>query len=150
MAIEYASSPVEQPGTHARTEAPADLPSKSSGTTVSSSVWNASGSRKKQVTPISRSRNSESTSSGVRCRYWTYSSIVPIWWAASLRSMRRWRVPVLYWEKSWPVWARSRRMILFKALPDFSGNGFSSLAGLSVAWSQWPISIPAISAGGNS
>ena len=41
---------------------------------------------------------------------------VPIWWTAMRRSMRRWMVLGLYWEKSWPVWARSRTKIFFSAL----------------------------------
>jgi hypothetical protein len=39
------------------------------------------------------------------------------------RSMRRWMVEGLYWEKSWPVWARSRMKIFFSAFSVWRVRG---------------------------
>ena len=50
MAMEYASSPVEQPGTQTRIGSLAILFSMILGKNRSASAWNASGSRKKPVT----------------------------------------------------------------------------------------------------
>ena len=56
--------PVAQPGTQTRTGSPGSLAREQSRDDLRSSAANASGSRKKSVTPISRSRNSSVTSSG--------------------------------------------------------------------------------------
>ncbi len=50
MEMEYASSPVEHPGTHIRRISPFGLLPMSFGKTVFCSASNASGSRKKLVT----------------------------------------------------------------------------------------------------
>ena len=65
MAREYASSPVEQPGTQIRIAVSTLLPANNLGMICCSRNLKASGSRKKLVTPINMSRNKASTSSGV-------------------------------------------------------------------------------------
>ena len=49
----------------------ADTLAKILGMTLSTNNWKASGSRKKLVTPMSRSRNSASPSTGDCCKYFT-------------------------------------------------------------------------------
>ncbi len=85
--------------------------------TSSSIAWKAAWSRKKFVTPISRSRKSASTSAGAWGRYLAYSSTDSICWTAMRRSMRRLIVLGLYWEKSCPVWARRITKMRLLALP---------------------------------
>ena len=68
MAIEYASSPVEQPGTHTRTGSPGVWAAISLGSASAASASNAGASRKKLVTPMSSSRKRVSTSSESRRR----------------------------------------------------------------------------------
>ncbi|EKD40738.1 MAG: hypothetical protein ACD_74C00210G0002 [uncultured bacterium] len=65
---EYASSPVEQPTDHARSRPPAGRSAKSTGMASVCSCAQASGSRKKLVTPINSSLKSNSTSWGFSCR----------------------------------------------------------------------------------
>ena len=62
--MEYASSPVAQPGAQTRTCSPGPLRSNMRGTTAASRRRKASGSRKKFVTLMSRSRRSPCNSSG--------------------------------------------------------------------------------------
>src|SRR5881296_3987184 len=64
IATEYASSPVEQPGVHTRRVPSSAATSTRRGITSLASTANASGSRKKCVTPMSRSRNNWSASLG--------------------------------------------------------------------------------------
>ena len=47
------------------------------------------------------------------------------------RSMRRWMVLGLYWEKSWPVWDRSRMKTFFRA---FSSLGEGMLVDRVKGW----------------
>ena len=50
------------------------------------------------------------------------------------RSMRRWMVFGLYWEKSWPVWARSRMKIFFIAFSALGAGALAARGGLPKAW----------------
>ena len=68
IASEYASSPVAQPGTQTRIWSCPSASRNSSGTMSVSKSFHVSGSRKKRVTEIRKSRNSAWASSGVRRR----------------------------------------------------------------------------------
>ena len=65
MARVYASSPVEQAGTHSRTTSWRSWLATSGVMTSSTSAFHTSGSRKKLVTRISSSRNSSERSSSL-------------------------------------------------------------------------------------
>ncbi len=64
IAMEYASSPVAQPGTQTLIDSPAEADSISGCRALLVNASNAAGSRKKLVTEIRNSRNSCLTSSG--------------------------------------------------------------------------------------
>ena len=68
IATVYASSPVAQPVTQARSGWSGGFSRTSAGITSFSRNFQASGSRKKPVTVISRSRNRASTSAASACR----------------------------------------------------------------------------------
>lgn len=108
IASEYASSPVAQPATQARTSSVGLRSRKMAGRMSRSSVSNASRSRKKFVTPIRRSFSSSlcsPTSASSRRRYSGSECTAR---TCMRRSIRRSTVARLYWRKSWPVCARSR------------------------------------------
>src|ERR1039458_9780681 len=88
----------------------------------------------KLVTPINRSQNSASTSAGVCCTYLTYPSIDSIWWTPMRRSEERWMVFGLYWEKSWPVWARSRIKSSFITFSALGAGAVAVRGSLPKAW----------------
>ena len=52
------------------------------------------------------------------------------------RSMRRMMVLGLYWEKSWPVWARSRMKIFFSAFSALGAGGEAGGGVLPKAWAD--------------
>ncbi len=73
IAIEYASSPVEQPATQARIGSSSAALSSSFGSTSRSSASNALRSRKNWVTPISRSSSRAFGSSAALARKRRYA-----------------------------------------------------------------------------
>jgi len=122
-ATEYASSPVEQAGTHTRTASEGARFSSRSGNTFVCSVPNAPGSRKNDVTLIRKSWNSASSSPGFSRRWTEYDSRLSILWRAMRRRIRRIMVEDLYWAKSTPVASLTSRKI--RPLSSSDSNALS-------------------------
>ena len=89
MAIEKASSPVAQPATQTRIGAFAGRRWTMRGKTTFFKISNDSGSRKKLVTAISKSRSRAASSAGSLSSRWPYSSRPSILRKARRRRMRR-------------------------------------------------------------
>lgn len=88
IATEYASSPVEQPGTQIRTGSSSARWRSIREKTRFSSVRKAAGSLKNAVTGINKSRKSASCSVAVRVRYSAYTCSVACRWSDMRRPIR--------------------------------------------------------------
>ena len=95
-----ASSPVEQAGAHTRMEASVSRSATIGAITVSTRAFHASGSRKKLLTEMSRSRSSACDSAALSASSGRYCSSVLTLLKRRRRSSRRSTVDRLYILKS--------------------------------------------------
>ncbi len=124
-ASEYASSPVEHPGTQTRRAASGPRSRKSAGTAACWSRSNTSGSRKNRVTPMSRSRVRAASSAGSSRAARTNSSTDANARNAIRRATRRRMAFCLYGSKSIPVLARRSASSGASEAPAAGGSGGS-------------------------